>query len=35
MVVALIPDAFYGVGGFYEDFRQVSDEEVLGYMTGQ
>jgi predicted phosphoribosyltransferase len=35
MVVALIPDAFYGVGGFYEDFRQVSDEEVVGYMTGQ
>lgn len=33
--VALIPDAFYGVGGFYEDFRQVSDEEVVGYMTGQ
>jgi putative phosphoribosyl transferase len=35
MVVALIPDAFYGVGGFYVDFRQVSDEEVVGYMTGQ
>lgn len=35
MVVALIPDAFYGVGGFYEDFHQVSDEEVVGYMTGQ
>lgn len=35
MVVALIPDAFYGVGGFYEDFHQVSDEEVVNYMKEQ
>jgi predicted phosphoribosyltransferase len=35
MVVVLIPDAFYGVGGFYEDFQQVSDEEVVKYMKEQ
>ncbi len=32
VVVATIPDEFYGVGQFYEDFRQVSDEEVLFYL---
>jgi len=24
-----VPDVFYGVGQFYEDFTQVSDEEVI------
>lgn len=32
MVIPLIPKEFYGVGGFYEDFAQVSDEEVLMYL---
>ena len=32
LVVLLIPDYFYGVGGFYNDFRQVSDEEVMDYL---
>lgn len=32
VVAVLIPDQFYGVGGFYEDFEQVSDEEVLFYL---
>lgn len=32
-VVALwTPEVFYGVGAFYEDFEQVSDEEVLAYL---
>lgn len=32
VVVLLIPDEFYGVGQFYEDFQQVSDEEVMYYL---
>jgi putative phosphoribosyl transferase len=32
VVVASIPDEFYGVGQFYEDFQQVSDEEVMYYL---
>lgn len=32
VVVALVPDEFYGVGAFYEDFEQVSDEEVMFYL---
>jgi len=32
VVAVLIPDEFYGVGAFYEDFGQVSDEEVLFYL---
>jgi len=32
LISLLIPDSFYGVGVFYEDFSQVSDEEVLGYL---
>jgi len=32
VVAVLIPDEFYGVGAFYEDFNQVSDEEVLFYL---
>jgi len=32
-VIALsIPSVFYGVGAFYEDFTQVSDEEVMYYL---
>ena len=32
VVAVLVPDEFYGVGAFYEDFQQVSDEEVKFYM---
>lgn len=32
VVSVLIPEDFYGVGAFYEDFEQVSDEEVLFYL---
>lgn len=29
LIVPLVPLNFYGVGGFYEDFQQVSDDEVI------
>lgn len=32
VVAVLVPDEFYGVGAFYEDFEQVSDEEALFYL---
>lgn len=32
VVVTLVPEFFSGVGAFYEDFYQVSDEEVIYYM---
>lgn len=32
VVTVLVPDEFYGVGAFYEDFAQVSDEEVMSYL---
>ncbi|MFI5154047.1 MAG: phosphoribosyltransferase [Chitinophagales bacterium] len=32
VIVALMPDEFYGVGACYEDFEQVSDEEVMFYL---
>ena len=32
VVVVMIPEEFYGVGAFYEDFEQVSDEEVMFYL---
>ncbi|MBS1603278.1 MAG: phosphoribosyltransferase [Bacteroidetes bacterium] len=32
MVCVLIPERFEGVGGFYEDFHQVTDEEVAYYL---
>ena len=32
IVVVLQPEEFYGVGAFYEDFTQVSDEEVQYYL---
>ena len=34
MVTAEIGDPFYGVGGFYEDFSQTSDDEVRKLMRG-
>jgi putative phosphoribosyl transferase len=32
LVVVMIPNQFYGVGAFYEDFEQVSDREVMYYL---
>ena len=29
VIVLFVPEQFYGVGGFYEDFKQVSDQEVI------
>jgi predicted phosphoribosyltransferase len=34
MVTAEIGDPFYGVGAFYEDFSQTSDDEVRKLMRG-
>jgi predicted phosphoribosyltransferase len=28
----MVPEEFYGVGSFYEDFRQVTDEDVMNYL---
>ena len=33
LVAVLIPETFHGVGEFYNDFTQVSDEEVIEYLT--
>jgi putative phosphoribosyl transferase len=32
VIAVIIPEEFYGVGSFYEDFEQVSDEEVMFYL---
>jgi putative phosphoribosyl transferase len=32
VIALMVPETFYGVGAFYEDFQQVSDEEVLFYL---
>ncbi|MES1249716.1 MAG: phosphoribosyltransferase family protein [Chitinophaga rupis] len=32
LVVILIPEEFYGVGAFYENFEQVTDKEVMYYL---
>ena len=32
LVCAELPDPFYGVGQFYEDFSQVGDEEVIALL---
>jgi putative phosphoribosyl transferase len=32
VIVELVPEKFFGVGNFYRDFRQVSDEEVIYYL---
>jgi putative phosphoribosyl transferase len=29
LIAVLIPDTFYGVGQFYDDFTQVTDDEVI------
>lgn len=33
VISLLVPSTFYAVGEFYEDFRQVSDEEVLEILS--
>ena len=33
LVILHIPEEFYGVGAFYENFDQVSDEEVIFYLN--
>jgi predicted phosphoribosyltransferase len=33
IICPLLPSTFYGVGRFYEDFTQVSDEEVMEYLN--
>lgn len=33
LIVIYIPDTFYGVGAFYNDFREVTDAEVLYYLN--
>ncbi len=33
IVCPLVPETFYGVGGFYKNFDQVSDEEVMMYLN--
>lgn len=32
VIALLIPDEFYGVGAFYENFEQVTDEVVMDYL---
>jgi putative phosphoribosyl transferase len=32
VVSVLVPEQFYGVGAFYDNFSEVSDEEVLFYL---
>jgi predicted phosphoribosyltransferase len=32
VICLLIPEYFAGVGAFYEDFAQVSDDEVMYYL---
>jgi putative phosphoribosyl transferase len=32
VIAVTVPEVFYGVGAFYENFEQVSDEEVMFYL---
>lgn len=32
VIAVMTPEVFHGVGAFYEDFEQVSDEEVMYYL---
>jgi predicted phosphoribosyltransferase len=32
VVAVLVPEEFYGVGAFYDDFEQVDDDEVIYYL---
>lgn len=33
VIALLVPENFYGVGAFYEDFTQVDDEEAMMYLS--
>jgi putative phosphoribosyl transferase len=33
LIAVLIPHTFYGVGAFYENFMQLSDEDVMEYLN--
>ena len=33
VVTVIVPEYFYGVGAYYRDFSQVSDEEVIFYLN--
>ncbi len=33
VICAITPEPFYGVGQFYDDFRQTTDEEVRSYLA--
>ena len=33
VVAVMIPDSFYGVGAFYENFKQVSDKEAISLLN--
>ena len=33
VICAVTPEPFYGVGQFYDDFRQTTDEEVRSYLA--
>ena len=33
VISVMIPEEFYGVGAFYENFHQVTDDEVLFYLN--
>lgn len=32
IVTLLVPETFYGVGSFYDEFEQVTDEDVIRYL---
>lgn len=32
VIAVIVPEEFYGVGAFYEDFSEVNDEEVMFYL---
>lgn len=32
LIAVIVPEEFHGVGAFYENFEQVSDEEVMFYL---
>ncbi|HVZ56340.1 MAG TPA: phosphoribosyltransferase family protein [Chitinophagaceae bacterium] len=32
LICLLVPELFFGVGAFYEDFTQVSDQQVMDYL---
>ena len=33
VIVLIMPYDFYGVGGYYEEFKQVTDDEVIYYLN--